>query len=64
MQIQCLWGFLGSRMTSWARTEKVSTYNFILLSDPHSLTQRHDGEVFPSELAGQGDLLSEGPAPI
>lgn len=28
------------------------------------LTQGHDREVFAPELAGEGDLLSEGPAPF
>jgi len=29
-----------------------------------SLTQGHDGEVFPTELAGDGDLLPQGPASL
>ena len=28
------------------------------------LTEGHDGEVFPAELAGDGDLLPQGPAPL
>lgn len=33
------------------------------LGEPRAqLTQRHDGEVFPPELAGDGDLLPEAPA--
>lgn len=33
-----------------------------LLLGLRTLTQRNDGKIFPSKLAGQGDLLSERPA--
>lgn len=31
---------------------------------PQRLTQRHDGEVFATELAGDGDFLPQGPASL
>lgn len=50
--------------TKQTKNERDENVGWQLSVLTHCLTQRHDGKVFSPELAGEGDLLSEGPAPL